>query len=107
MDKVARQAKCIKAITHRTRDLFRDPMTQFELNFDVVVLDPPRAGALAQVKEIALSKIKKVVMIACDPASFARDAAVLAKAGFTIRDLVAVDQFAWSNHIEVAATFER
>jgi 23S rRNA (uracil1939-C5)-methyltransferase len=107
MDKGARHAKGLKAITHRTRDLFRDPMTQFELNFDVVVLDPPRAGALAQVKEIALSKIKKVVMIACDPASFARDAAVLVKAGFTIRDLVAVDQFAWSNHIEVAATFER
>lgn len=107
MDKAARHAKGLKAITSRARDLFRDPMTQFEFNFDVVVLDPPRAGALAQVREIALSKVKKVVMIACDPASFARDAAILVKAGFAMRDLVAVDQFAWSNHIEVAATFER
>jgi 23S rRNA (uracil1939-C5)-methyltransferase len=71
------------------------------------VLDPPRAGALAQVREIALSKVRKVVMIACDPASFARDAAILVKAGFAMRDLVAVDQFAFSTHIEVAATFER
>lgn len=107
MDKAARHAKGLKAITSRARDLFRDPMTQFEFNFDVVVLDPPRAGALAQVREIALSKVRKVVMIACDPASFARDAAILVKAGFVMRDLVAVDQFAFSTHIEVAATFER
>jgi 23S rRNA (uracil1939-C5)-methyltransferase len=107
LDKAARHAKGLKTITSKSRDLFRDPLTRFELNFDAVVLDPPRAGALAQVKEIAVSKISKVVMVACDPASFARDAAILIAAGFAMRDLIAVDQFAYSPHIEVAATFER
>ena len=71
------------------------------------MLDPPRAGALAQVKEICASKARHVVMIACDPSSFARDAALLVQAGFILSDLVAVDQFAWSVHIELAATFSR
>lgn len=107
LDKAARHAKGLKTITSKSRDLFRDPLTRFELNFDAVVLDPPRAGAMAQIKEIAVSKIAKVVMVACDPASFARDAAILIAAGFAMRDLIAVDQFAYSPHIEIAATFER
>lgn len=107
LGKAARHAKGLKAITAKARDLFRDPLTRFELPFDVVVLDPPRAGAEAQVKEIAVSKVKTVVMVACDPKTFARDAAMLVKAGFAMADLVAVDQFAWSTHIEIAATFRR
>lgn len=107
LDKAVRYAKGLKAVTAKSRDLFREPLTRFELNFDAVVLDPPRAGAEAQVKEIAASKLKHVVMIACDAKSFARDAALLVKAGFALSDLVAVDQFTWSTHIEIAATFRR
>lgn len=107
LDKGARHAKGLKTITAKARDLFRDPLTRFELDFDTVVLDPPRAGAEAQVKEIALSKVKKVVMVACDARSFARDAALLVAAGFALSDLVAIDQFLWSSHIEIAATFSR
>jgi 23S rRNA (uracil1939-C5)-methyltransferase len=107
LDKAARHAKGLKTINTRARDLFRDPLTRFELDFDCVVLDPPRAGAQAQIQEIAVSKLRHVVMVACDPHSFARDAATLMKAGFSVADLVAVDQFAWSSHIEMAATFRR
>jgi len=107
LDKAVRHTKGLKAVTAKARDLFRDPLTRFELNFDTIVLDPPRAGAQAQVKEIAASKARHVVMVACDPKSFARDAAVLVQAGFILSDLVAVDQFAWSVHIELAATFRR
>jgi len=107
LEKGFRHAKGLKVITGRARDLFRDPVSQFELNFDAVVLDPPRAGAEAQVREIVRSKVKTVVMIACDPRSFARDAAVLVEAGFTLSNLVAVDQFTQSTHIEMAATFRR
>lgn len=107
LDKAARHTKGLKTITAKARDLFRDPLTRYELNFDTIVLDPPRAGAQAQVKEIAASKARHVVMIACDPKSFARDAAILVQAGFILSDLVAVDQFAWSVHIELAATFSR
>jgi SAM-dependent methyltransferases related to tRNA (uracil-5-)-methyltransferase len=107
LDKAVRHTRGLKAVTAKPRDLFRDPLTRFELNFDCVVLDPPRAGAEAQVREIAVSKTRHVVMVACDPRSFARDAAHLVNAGFRLADLVAVDQFAWSNHIELAATFRR
>lgn len=107
LDKAVRYAKGLKAVTAKKRDLFREPLTRFELNYDAVVLDPPRAGAEAQVKEIAASKIARVVMVACDAKSFARDAATLVKSGFSMSNLWAVDQFAWTNHIEIAATFIR
>ncbi|MHA6299594.1 class I SAM-dependent RNA methyltransferase [Devosia sp. CAU 1758] len=107
LDKAVRHTRGLKTVTGRARDLFRDPLTRFELNFDTVVLDPPRAGAEAQIKEIALSKVGHVVIVACDPRSFARDAAMLVQAGFILGDLLAVDQFAWSTHIELAATFRR
>lgn len=105
--KATRFTKGLKAITTKPRDLFRDPLTRFELAFDAVVLDPPRAGAEAQVREIAISKVKRVVYVACDPRTFARDAAILVQAGFRLERLIAVDQFAWSTHIELAATFTR
>ncbi len=107
LDKAVRHTRGLKAVTAQPRDLFRDPLTRFELNYDAIVLDPPRAGAQAQVKEIAASKARHVVMVACDPKSFARDAAFLVQAGFMLSDLIAVDQFAWSVHIELAATFRR
>lgn len=107
LEKAVRHTKGIKDVTARSRDLFRDPLTRFELNYDCVVLDPPRAGAEAQVREIAASKVSHVVMVACDAKSFARDAAALLKSGFSMSDLTAFDQFAWSSHVEIAATFIR
>ncbi|MCS6762682.1 MAG: hypothetical protein MO846_12575 [Candidatus Devosia symbiotica] len=46
-------------------------------------------------------------MAACNPSTFARDAATLIAGGYTMSDLVAVDQFTQSAHIEMAATFRR
>ena len=107
LDKARRFTKGIREVTAKARDLFRDPLTQFELPYDAVVLDPPRAGAEAQVKELAKSKVKTVVMVACDARTFARDAAILIAGGYRMSDLVAVDQFTQSTHIEIAATFVR
>jgi 23S rRNA (uracil1939-C5)-methyltransferase len=107
LDKARRFTKGLREVTAKARDLFRDPLTQFELPFDAVVLDPPRAGAEAQVREIVRSKVKLVVMIACDARTFARDAAILVTKGFTLTNLQAVDQFTQSTHIEIAATFMR
>jgi len=108
LDKAARHTSGLKQTAARARDLFRDPVTRFELaDFDCVVLDPPRAGAEAQTREIAASKLRHVVMVSCDPRTFARDARILLDAGFALGNLVAVDQFAWSTHVEIAATFRR
>jgi len=90
------------------RDLFRAPLQPAELNrFDAVLLDPPRAGARAQIAEIAASTLTRVVYVSCNPSSWARDAAVLAEAGFRLTKLRPVGQFRWSTHVELVSLFER
>jgi 23S rRNA (uracil1939-C5)-methyltransferase len=90
------------------RDLFRSPLQPDELNrFDAVLLDPPRAGARAQTAEIARSMVGRVVYVSCNPSSWARDAAVLVEAGFTLKKLRPVGQFRWSTHVELVSLFER
>lgn len=90
------------------RDLFRSPLQPDELNrFDGVLLDPPRAGARAQVAEIAASTLGRVVYVSCNPSSWARDGAVLSEAGFRLTKLRAVGQFRWSTHVELVSLFER
>jgi 23S rRNA (uracil1939-C5)-methyltransferase len=75
--------------------------------FDAVLLDPPRAGARAQVTEIARSSLSSVAYISCNPSSWARDGAVLAEAGFRLIQLRAVGQFRWSTHVELVSLFSR
>lgn len=90
------------------RDLFRSPLQPEELNrFDAILLDPPRAGARAQVAEIAASTVSRVVYVSCNPSSWARDAAALSEAGFRLAKLRPVGQFRWSTHVELVSYFER
>lgn len=90
------------------RDLYRRPLTATELvRFDAVVLDPPRAGAEAQVAELAGSKVSAVAYVSCNPTSFARDAAVLAAAGWRLEWVRPVGQFLWSTHVELVGRFVR
>lgn len=104
----ARRTQGLKPIEARKRDLFRDPLSPFELSgFDAVVIDPPRAGAQAQVRELAQSKVPAVLYVSCDPQSFARDAAVLIAAGYGMGPVTPVDQFAYSAHVELFAAFTR
>jgi 23S rRNA (uracil1939-C5)-methyltransferase len=104
----ARKARGLKPVTVEKRDLFKIPLTVLELNrFGAAVLDPPRAGAEAQVKLLAASKIPHIAYVSCDPSSFARDAAILVKAGFRMGDVTPVDQFLYSDHIELIAGFSR
>ena len=48
-----------------------------------------------------------VVGVRCNPATFARDAASLAKAGFRLETVTPVDQFLWSSHVELVGVFRR
>jgi 23S rRNA (uracil1939-C5)-methyltransferase len=98
----------LKPITAEARDLARRPMLASELSrVDAVVFDPPRAGALEQSREIALSKVSRVVGISCNPQTFARDARVLIDAGFKLKSVRPIDQFLWSPHVELVGAFER
>jgi len=88
------------------RDLFRNPLTAKELDaFDAVLLDPPRAGAVAQAGEIARSRVPRVVYASCDPGSFSRDARTFQDGGYRLEKLLPVDQFLWSAHLELIALF--
>lgn len=108
LDKAVRNTQGLKAVTIRRRDLFRDPLAPAELEgLDAVVIDPPRAGAEAQVREIGRAKLRRLVYVSCDPGSFARDARLLADAGFRAAKVTPVDQFAYSSHVEVVGVFER
>ena len=90
------------------RDLFRNPYQPDELaRFDAVVLDPPRAGAREQVLQLAASAVPKIAYISCNPSSWARDARVLADAGYRLAELRPVGQFRWSTHVELASLFVR
>jgi 23S rRNA (uracil1939-C5)-methyltransferase len=104
----ARNTKGLKPLATETRDLFKRPLTPLELNVhDAVVLDPPRAGAEAQAKALAASKVRRIAYVSCDAASFARDAAILVKGGFIPGVVTPVDQFLFSSHIELVAGFTR
>jgi 23S rRNA (uracil1939-C5)-methyltransferase len=97
-----------KTLTAITRDLYRAPFTPHEMKgIDAIVFDPPRAGAEAQALQIARSKVKLAVAISCDPATFARDAAILIEGGFVMEEIVAFDQFRFTSHVEIAAKFVR
>jgi len=103
-----RGATGLKPVTAMTRDLFRAPLATAELAaFDAVVIDPPRAGARAQAEALAASTVARIASVSCDPASFARDAAILVAGGYRLDWLQVVDQFRWSPHVEIVAQFTR
>lgn len=88
------------------RDLFRNPLSVEELNdIDFVVMDPPRAGAQLQTNELANATVQKIIMISCNPITAARDTAILLKNGKKLISAVGLDQFNYSNHVELILTF--
>lgn len=98
----------LKGITTEARDLARRPLLVHDLrHVDVAVFDPPRAGALEQVGELARSGVSRIIGVSCNPATFARDARVLINAGFRLTRVLPVDQFLWSPHVELVGVFER
>ncbi len=108
LDSGWRAGRSLKQVTVEARDLFRRPLDPEELaRFDAVVLDPPRAGAEAQMREIARAGVGRLALVSCNPVSFARDAQILCQAGFGIDWIDVIDQFRWSAHVELAACLSR
>ncbi|MDQ3078808.1 MAG: class I SAM-dependent RNA methyltransferase [Pseudomonadota bacterium] len=90
------------------RDLYRRPYDPAELGaHDAVILDPPRAGAVEQVKHLAASTVPRIAYVSCNPSSFARDAETLVAGGYRLDWAKPVGQFRWSTHVELAAAFSR
>ncbi|WNO71818.1 class I SAM-dependent RNA methyltransferase [Streptomyces sp. AM8-1-1] len=82
------------------------PRTQIT-EVDLIVLDPPRAGAGKQtVKHLAGLGARKIAYVACDPAALARDISYFAENGYRVRTLRAFDLFPMTHHVECVAILE-
>jgi tRNA/tmRNA/rRNA uracil-C5-methylase (TrmA/RlmC/RlmD family) len=76
--------------------------------FDLIVLDPPRSGAGVKVMQYLCKKAKvKIIYIACDPASLARDTAVAKDNGWILEKVEVFDFFPMTHHFESVAVFTR
>jgi 23S rRNA (uracil1939-C5)-methyltransferase len=105
---LARAAADQPRATVERRDLARNPLPADALSrYAAAVFDPPRAGAARQAEALAASAVATVIAISCNPASFARDAATLVSGGYRLERVTPVDQFVWTPHLELAATFRR
>jgi 23S rRNA (uracil1939-C5)-methyltransferase len=94
--------------TVEERDLFRRPLSAKELkNYDAVVFDPPRAGARTQAAELAASDVGRIVAVSCEPGTFARDVRTLVDGGYRLEQVVPIDQFVWSIHVEMVGVLAR
>lgn len=79
-----------------------------EPQFDVVIIDPPRAGLDPKsLKRVMALEVPRILYISCNPATFARDAKVLNEAGYGISKVHPVDMFPHTRHIELVALFSR
>ena len=108
LNAAARDPRLGARVTAETRDLERRPLAGSELAaLDGLVLDPPRAGAAAQIREIAAMSIPVVVYASCNPATFARDARILVDGGYHLDAVTPIDQFVWSAEVELVAVFRR
>lgn len=76
---------------------------------DKMLLDPPREGAIAVVKAISREQSPaRIVYVSCNPATLARDAAVLVREkGYVLRGAGVVNMFPHTSHVETVALFER
>lgn len=90
------------------RDLFTHPLTVGMLRqYDCVIMDPPRAGADAQCRELIKSDVRRVIYVSCNPATFRRDMATLLRGGYCLSHLTPIDQFVGSAHWELFSMFDK
>ena len=97
-------------VEFHTADLFKDvtgaPWTR--VKYDLVLVDPPRAGAREVLPTVATSGARRVVYISCHPGSLARDAGLLVREhGFRLMAAGVMDMFPHTAHVEAMAVFDR
>ena len=86
---------------NRRRETGRAP------RYDLVLLDPPRAGAREILPVATSSRPRRIVYVSCHPGSFARDAGILAaELGYRLAAAGIMDMFPHTSHVETIALFE-
>ncbi len=90
------------------RDLARRPLLVSEMAaVAAVVLDPPFAGAGAQMRNLASCGVARIIYVSCNPAALAADAAWLRRAGYGVMSAMAIDQFPFSENTESVVVFRK
>jgi 23S rRNA (uracil1939-C5)-methyltransferase len=74
---------------------------------DLILLDPPRTGAAAAIPQIIAAKPERITYVSCDPTTLARDLRRLLDRGYQLRNVVALDLFPQTYHVESVACLER
>jgi 23S rRNA (uracil1939-C5)-methyltransferase len=88
-------------MTMARRDLHRRPLQAAEMaKAAAVVLDPPFAGAAAQMRFIAASNVPRVIYVSCNPEALAHDISHLRRAGYSLLSATPIDQFPFSQNLE-------
>ena len=106
----ARRNQLEELCEFRTADLFKIDSDQWEGlgQFDGLLIDPPRDGAFELVKAMKKGWPRRVVYVSCNPATLARDAAVMVHSnGYTLRSAGVVNMFPHTSHVESIALFEQ
>jgi 23S rRNA (uracil1939-C5)-methyltransferase len=88
------------------RDLYTNPLSNELSGYSAIVINPPRSGAYNQSEKIAQGhKLDKIIYVSCNPSSFIYDAKILLTK-YKLKNLVGIDQFKYTNHIEILAEFD-
>lgn len=91
----------------KQRDLFALPLPADNISSrDGVVINPPRNGAGPQMREVAKSGVKKVIVVSCSNESLAKDLVHFYRAGYVLVASYIIDQFTWSRHSETVSVFQ-
>ncbi len=89
-------------------ELKKNEGSWLNVEFNKMLIDPPRSGALAVVEDIdLLDKLERLVYVSCNPSTLARDAGILLKKGFKLESAGVMDMFPHTNHVESLALFTR
>lgn len=96
-------------VTFHVADLFKDigDFPWAKQSYDVLLLDPPRAGAKEVLEQISLFNPSRLVYVSCHPGTLARDAEILGAAGYRLAKAGVADMFPHTAHVESMALFRR
>ncbi len=98
----------ISNINFHTGDLFEEGWPIFKDKWDMLILDPPRSGAQAVIRQLGVIDPEYIIYISCNPGTFARDARKICEENnFKMVDLNVLDMFPQTSHIELLGVFEK
>jgi 23S rRNA (uracil1939-C5)-methyltransferase len=91
-----------------TADLERADWPFFREAWDLVVLDPARAGAASAVAAMSHMRPRRIVYVSCHPGTLARDAGALVREhGYRLTSARVLDMFPHTHHVEAITVFDR